>query len=168
MSTDGTKKKKPLGKQLRASQPGKAVVRQDKPVIVEAEEETLDGPDPFDVADEVPPVSLAPRPRMLAWSYSLLREVDSTTMEDLFVEAGTKISIEGSLERLGYLYVVQIGEDKSIEVLFPPNGGSRRARPGMHLRVPSGTGWILTTKKGKLRTITSVLPLTEAEIAALV
>lgn len=167
MSTDGTKKKKPLGKTLRASQPGKSGVRQDKPVIIEAEEETLETADPFDVADEVPPISMAPRPRLLAWSYSLLRDVDSATMEDLFVEAGTKIAIEGSLERLGYLYVVQVGEDKSIEILFPPNGGSRRARPGMHLRVPTGTGWIVTTKKGKLRTITSAQPLSEAEIAAL-
>jgi len=163
MKTDGTKKKS-AGKTPRGSQAGKPVVRQDQPVI---EEIIPTLPDPFDVVDESP-LSLAPRPRRLAWSYSLLREVDSHAMENLDVEAGTKISIEGMLERLGYLYVVQVGDDKSVEILFPPNGGSRRARPGTHIRLPSGTGWLVTTKKGKLRTITSSAPLTDAEIAALV
>lgn len=167
MKTDGTKKKS-AGKTPRASQSGKAGARQDKPVIEVIEEIIPTLPDPFDVADEPAPLSLAPRPRRLAWSYSLLREVDSQAMEDLVVEAGTKIGIEGMLERLGYLYVVQVGEDKSIEILFPPNGGPRRARPGTHIRLPSGTGWIVTTKKGKLRTITSSQPLSDAEIAALV
>ena len=160
MKTDGTKKK-PAGKIPRASQPGKVVARQDKPVIAEVE---LASPDPFDIVDD-PPMSLAPRPRKLAWSYSVLREVNCTDMEDLYVEAGTKIAIEGSLERLGYLYVIQIAEDKSMEVLFPPSGGPRRARPGMHIRLPSGTGWIVTTKKGKLRTITSSQPLSDEQLA---
>jgi len=174
MSTDGIKKKKVLGKPPRASQPPpRAGARPDKPVIEdkpvadEATELDLTAPDPFDVTEDVP-ASLAPRPRKLAWSYSLLREVDSQSMDDLLVEPGTKIAIEGSLERLGYLYVVQVGDDKSIEILFPPNGGPRRARPGMHIRLPGGTGWIVTTKKGKLRTITSSQPLSEADIAALV
>jgi hypothetical protein len=161
MKTDGTKKKS-AGKAPRASQPSKGAARQDKPVITDLET-TL--PDPFDIVDE-PPMSLAPRPRKLAWSYSVLREIDSSGMDDLFVEAGTKIAIEGILERLGYLYVIQIGEDKSIEVLFPSTGGPRRARPGVHVRLPSGTGWIVTTKRGKLRTITSSRPLSEADLAA--
>ena len=167
MKTDGTKKKsaKSAAKTPRAS---KAGVRRDKPVIEVMEEILPQMQDPFDVADEPPPISLAPRPRRLAWSYSLLREVDSRSIEDLDVEAGTKIAIEGMLERLGYLYVVQVGEDKSIEILFPPNGGSRRARPGTHIRLPSGTGWIVTTKKGKLRTITSSQPLSDADIAGIV
>lgn len=172
MKTDGTKKKG-TGKTPRASQAGKAGPRQDKPAIEAIEqsiaiEEILPTlPDPFDVPEDSP-MSLAPRPRRLAWSYSLLRDVDSQTMENLDVEPGTKIAIEGTLDRLGYLYVVQVGEDKSIEILFPPAGGPRRARPGMHIRLPSGTGWIVTTKKGKLRTITSSQPLTDAQIAALV
>lgn len=168
MKTDGTKKKSP-GKTPRASQSGKVGARQDKPVIEEmiAIEEAIPTiPDPFDVPEDSP-MSLQPRPRRLSWSYSLLREVDSQTMEDLDVEPGTKIAIEGSLERLGYLYVVQVGDDKSIEILFPPAGGPRRARPGIHIRLPGGTGWIVTTKKGKLRTITSSQPLTDAQIASL-
>ena len=167
--------KKGSGKVARASQPPPpgTGARQDKPVIEdkpatdEATELDLTATDPFDVAEDIP-ASLAPRPRKLAWSYSLLREVDSQSMDDLLVEPGTKIAIEGTLERLGYLYVVQVGDDKSIEILFPPNGGPRRARPGMHIRLPGGTGWIVTTKKGKLRTITSSQPLSEADIAALV
>jgi hypothetical protein len=169
MKTDGTKKKG-TGKTPRASQPGKAGARQDKPVVeqeIAIEEMIPTLPDPFDVPEDSP-MSLAPRPRRLAWSYSLLREIDSQSMEDLDVEPGTKIAIEGTLERLGYLYVVQVGDDKSIEILFPPTGGPRRARPGMHIRLPSGTGWIVTTKKGKLRTLTSSQPLTDAQIAALV
>jgi hypothetical protein len=164
MTTHGTKKKS-AGKTPRVSQFGKTAVEQDKPAI---EEIIPTLPDPFDLADEPAPMSLTARPRLLSWSYSLMREVDGHAMEGLAVEAGTKIAIEGMLERLGYLYVVQVGEDKSIEILFPPNGGSRRARPGTHIRLPSGTGWIVTTKKGKLRTITSSHPLSDAEIAALV
>jgi hypothetical protein len=164
MKTDGTKKKS-AGKPPRVSQFGKVGARQDKPAI---EEIIPTLPDPFDIIDDPAPMSLAPRPRLLSWSYSLLREVDSSSMEDLAVEPGTKIAIEGVLERLGYLYVVQVGEDKSMEILFPPNGGSRRARPGTHIRLPGGTGWIVTTKKGKLRTITSPQPLSDAEIKALV
>ncbi len=177
MKTDGTKKKS-AAKNQRTSQPGKTLAqpgqtlaqpgqtlaRQDQPIIEDLEQPLTD---PFDVPEETP-ISMAPRLRKLAWSYSLLREVDSQAMEDLQVEAGTKIAIEGTLERLGYLYVVQIGDDKSIEILFPPNGGPRRARPGMNIRLPSGTGWIVTTKKGKLRTITSAQPLSEAEITTLV
>ncbi len=164
MKTDGTKKKS-AGKIPRAGQAPKAAVRQDEPVI---EEFIPTLPDPFEIIDEHAPTSAAPRPRKLAWSYSLLREVDAQAMEDLVVEAGTRIGIEGMLDRLGYLYVVQVGDDKSIEILFPPNGGPRRARPGTHIRLPGGTGWLITTKKGKLRTITSSQPLTDAEIAALV
>jgi hypothetical protein len=123
-------------------------------------------PDIIEAAED-PPVSLVPRPRRLSWSYSLLSEVDGKAMEDIVVNPGTKIAIEGVLERLGYLYVVQIGDDKSVEVLFPPKGGSRRARPGTPIRLPSGTGWIVATKKGKLRTVTSTLPLTDADIAAI-
>lgn len=170
MKTDGMKKKS-AAKIQRTSQPGKTLAqpgqtlaRQDQPVIEDLEQPLND---PFDVPEETP-ISMAPRLRKLAWSYSLLREVDSQAMEDLQVEAGTKIAIEGTLERLGYLYVVQIGDDKSIEILFPPNGGPRRARPGMNIRLPSGTGWIVTTKRGKLRTITSAQPLSEAEITTLV
>jgi len=161
MKTDGTKKKT-AGKIPRTSQPGKGVARQDKPVIAEVEPALAD---PFDIVDD-PPMSLAPRPRKLAWSYSVLREVSCTDIDDLYVDAGTKIAIEGTLDRLGYLYVIQIGEDNSMEVLFPPSGGPRRARPGMHIRLPSGTGWIVTTKKGKLRTITSSQPLSEEQLAA--
>jgi hypothetical protein len=164
MKTDGTKKKS-AAKIPRASHAIQPAASQDEPVI---EEFIPTLPDPFDIVDEQVPASLAPPPRRVAWSYSLLHEVDAQAMEDLVVEAGTKIGIEGMLERLGYLYVVQVGEDKSIEILFPPNGGSRRARPGTHIRLPSGTGWLVTTKKGKLRTITSSQPLTDAEIAALV
>jgi hypothetical protein len=168
MKTDGTKKKS-APKIQRPSQPGttgKTLARPDKPVIEELELKPA-VLDPFDVPDE-PPISMAPRVKKLAWSYSLLREVDHQAIEDLHVEAGTKIAIEGTLERLGYLYVVQIGDDKSIEILFPPSGGPRRARPGMNIRLPSGTGWIVTTKKGKLRTVTSAQPLSEAELAALI
>jgi hypothetical protein len=161
MKTDGTKKKS-AGKIPRASQTGKSLARQDKPVIEEIESAL---PDPFDIVDD-PPMSMAPRPRKLAWSYSVVREVDSNEMDELYVEAGTKISIEGSLERLGYLYVIQIGEDNSMEILFPPSGGPRRARPGIHIRLPSGTGWIVTTKKGKLRTITSSQPLSDEQLAS--
>lgn len=170
MKTDGTKKKS-AGKVPRTNYAGKAAAvaaepaPQEEPVI---EEFIPTVSDPFDVSDEHAPISMAPHPKRLAWSYSLLHEVDAQVMEDLVVEAGTKIGIEGMLERLGYLYVVQVGEDKSIEILFPPNGGSRRARPGTHIRLPSGTGWLTTTKKGKLRTITSSQPLSDAEIAALV
>lgn len=163
MKTDGTKKKS-AGKAPRGSQPHAAAARQDKPTAAQAVRKALDA---VEVIEE-PPMSLMPRPRRLSWSYSLLSEVDGKTMDDLVVDAGTKIAIEGMLDRLGYLYVVQIGDDKSVEVLFPPNGGSRRARPGMHVRLPSGTGWIVTTKKGKLRTITSSHPLTDAELAAIV
>jgi hypothetical protein len=163
MKTDGTKKKS-AAKIQRTSQPGKPLARQDKPVIEELQQPALD---PFDVPEESP-ISMAPRLKKLSWSYSLLREVDGQTMEDLHVEAGTKIAIEGTLERLGYLYVVQIGDDKSIEILFPPTGGPRRARPGMNIRLPGGTGWIVTTKRGKLRTVTSAQPLSEAEITSLV
>ncbi|HRI64081.1 MAG TPA: hypothetical protein PK156_07580 [Polyangium sp.] len=170
MKMDGTKKKS-AAKNQRTSQPGKTLAqpgqtlaRQNQPIIEDLEQPLTD---PFDVPEETP-ISMAPRLKKLAWSYSLLREVDSQAMEDLQVEAGTKIAIEGTLERLGYLYVVQIGDDKSIEILFPPSGGPRRARPGMNIRLPSGTGWIVTTKKGKLRTITSAQPLSEAEITTLV
>lgn len=165
-------KKKGTGKPPRSSQAGKVSARQDKPVqiheeVIAIEEAIPTVSDPFDVPEDSP-MSNAPRPKRLPWSYSLLREVDGQTMEDIIVEAGTKIAIEGTLERLGYLYVVQVGDDKSVEVLFPPSGGPRRARPGVNLRLPSGSGWIVTTKKGKLRTITSAQPLTEAQLAALV
>ncbi len=164
MKTDSTKKRT-TAKIPRTSQPGKAASRQDKPAVEEVAIETS-AIDPFDVADDAP-ISLAPRPKKLAWNYSILREIDAKTMDDLVVEAGTKVAIEGSLDKLGYLYVVQIGDDRSIEILFPPAGGPRRARPGVPIRLPSGSGWIVTTKKGKLRTITSVQPLSDAEIAAL-
>jgi|GEM_PF-3955218 len=162
MKTDGTKKS--AGKAPRASQPHGAGARQDKPIVDGSVRKAFEM---IEVVEE-PPMSLMPRPRRLSWSYSLLSELDGKTMDDLVVEAGTKIAIEGTLDRLGYLYVVQIGDDHSVEVLFPPHGGSRRARPGTHIRLPSGTGWIVTTKKGKLRTITSPQPLTDAEIAAMV
>lgn len=164
MKTDVTKKKSGAGKAPRSSQPSKLIARPDKPVIEEVEESVAD---PFDVAEDAPP-SIGPRAKKLAWSYSLLREINGNESEDLNVEPGTKIAIEGTLERLGYLYVVQIGDDKSIEILFPPGGQHRRARPNVPVRLPTGSGWLLTTKKGKLRTITSPQPLTEAEIAALV
>ncbi len=162
MKTDGTKKKS-ASKAARPSQPHGAGVRQDK---LAADYDARGSSEMVDLIEEAP-MSMAPRPRRLSWGYSLLSEVDGLAMEDMVVVAGTKVAIEGTLDRLGYVYVVQIGEDKSVEVLFPPNGGSRRARPGTHVRLPSGTGWIVTTKNGKLRTITSPSPLTEEQIAAL-
>ena len=166
MKTDSTKKRT-TAKIPRTSQPGKAVLRQDKPAVDADAQLDTSASDPFDVVDDAP-MSMGPRPKKLAWSYSILREVDAQTMDDLVVETGTKVAIEGSLDRLGFLYVVQIGDDKSMEILFPPAGGPRRARPGVHIRLPSGSGWIVTTKKGKLRTITSAKPLSDAEIAALI
>jgi len=121
-----------------------------------------------DFIDEPPPSLSTPPIRRLAWGYALLSEFGDEAMQSLVVEAGTKVAIEGNLERLAYVYVVQIGaDDRSVEVLYPPAGGSRRMRPGARMRIPAGTGWIVTTKKGRLRTIASTYPLTEEQIAAL-
>lgn len=121
-----------------------------------------------DFIDEPPPSLSTPPIRRLAWGYALLSELGDDAMQNLVVDAGTKVAIEGNLERLAYVYVVQVGEDdRSVEVLYPPAGGSRRMRPGARMRIPAGTGWIVTTKKGRLRTIASTYPLTEEQIAAL-
>ena len=44
---------------------------------------------------------------------------------------------------------------------YPPKGGARRMRPGTRTRIPGGSGWIVTTKKGKIRTIASSAPITD-------
>jgi len=121
-----------------------------------------------DVMDEPPP-SLLGRPiRRLAWGYALLKEMGDDVMNDFEVEAGTKVAIEGEVERLAYVYVVQIAaEDRSIEVLYPPKGGARRIRPGTRMRIPGGSGWIVTTKKGRLRTIASSYPITDMSTAGI-
>ncbi|MDI1477595.1 DUF4384 domain-containing protein [Polyangium sp. y55x31] len=117
---------------------------------------------PVEIIDEPPP-SLSGRPcRRLAWGYALLSEMRDEAMNDLDVEAGTKVAIEGELDRLAYVYVVQIAaEDRSVEILYPPKGGARRMRPGTKMRIPGGSGWIVTTKKGKIRTIASSTPITD-------
>jgi hypothetical protein len=127
-----------------------------------------DGAKSAELIDEPPPSISTPPIRRLTWGYALLSELGDDAMQSIVVEAGTKVAVEGNLERLAYVYVVQIGaDDRSVEVLYPPAGGSRRMRPGARMRIPSGTGWIVTTKKGRLRTIASTYPLTEEQIAAL-
>jgi len=118
-----------------------------------------------DILDEPPP-SLLGRPfRRLAWGYALLNEMGDDAMNDFEVEAGTKVAIEGELDRLAYVYVVQIAaEDRSVEILYPPKGGARRMRPGARMRIPGGSGWIVTTKKGRIRTIASSNPITDVNI----
>ncbi|MDC3959912.1 DUF4384 domain-containing protein [Polyangium jinanense] len=120
---------------------------------------------PVDFIDEPPP-SLTGRPfRRLAWGYALLSEMRDEAMNEFDVEAGTKVAIEGELDRLAYVYVVQIAaEDRSVEILYPPKGGARRMRPGTKMRIPGGSGWIVTTKKGKIRTIASSAPITDVTI----
>lgn len=115
---------------------------------------------PVEIIDEPPP-SLTGRPfRRLAWGYALLSEMRDEAMNEFNVEAGTKVAIEGELDRLAYVYVVQIAaEDRSVEILYPPKGGARRMRPGTKMRIPGGSGWIVTTKKGKIRTIASSTPI---------
>lgn len=121
-----------------------------------------------DYGDEPPPSLSTPPVRGLAWGYSLVTELGDDTMTNYVVEAGTKVAVEGDLERLAYVYVVQISaDDRSVEVLYPPAGGARRMRPGTRIRIPAGTGWVVTTKKGRLRTIASTYPLTDEQIAAL-
>ncbi|MDI1433230.1 DUF4384 domain-containing protein [Polyangium sorediatum] len=117
---------------------------------------------PVELIDEPPP-SLMGRPfRRLAWGYALLSEMRDEAMNEFDVEAGTKVAIEGELDRLAYVYVVQIAaEDRSVEILYPPKGGARRMRPGTKTRIPGGSGWIVTTKKGKIRTIASSAPITD-------
>ncbi|MDI3290200.1 DUF4384 domain-containing protein [Polyangium sp. 15x6] len=115
---------------------------------------------PVEIIDEPPP-SLTGRPfRRLAWGYALLSEMRDEAMNEFNVEAGTKVAIEGELDRLAYVYVVQIAaDDRSVEILYPPKGGARRMRPGTKTRIPGGSGWIVTTKKGKIRTIASSTPI---------
>ncbi|MDI1450626.1 DUF4384 domain-containing protein [Polyangium sp. 6x1] len=117
---------------------------------------------PVEIIDEPPP-SLSGRPfRRLAWGYALLSEMRDDAMNEFDVEAGTKVAIEGELDRLAYVYVVQIAAaDRSVEILYPPKGGARRMRPGTRTRIPGGSGWIVTTKKGKIRTIASSAPITD-------
>ncbi|MRG92506.1 DUF4384 domain-containing protein [Polyangium spumosum] len=119
---------------------------------------------PVEVLDEPPP-SLLGRPfRRLAWGYALLNEMGDDAMNDFEVDAGTKVAIEGELDRLAYVYVVQIAaEDRSVEILYPPKGGARRMRPGAKMRIPGGSGWIVTTKKGRIRTIASSAPITDVQ-----
>lgn len=119
---------------------------------------------PVEVIDEPPP-SLLGRPfRRLAWGYALLSEMGDEAMNEFEVEAGTKVAIEGELDRLAYVYVVQIAaDDRSVEILYPPKGGARRMRPGARMRIPGGSGWIVTTKKGKIRTIASSAPITNVQ-----
>jgi hypothetical protein len=78
------------------------------------------------------------------------------------------VAIEGQLERLAFVYVVQVAGDKAVEVLYPPGGAARRMRPGARVRIPAGTGWLITTRRGKLRVIAAAKPLSAGELAAIV
>jgi hypothetical protein len=127
-------------------------------VVIDATEEAIEEPPP---SIALPPI------RHLSWGYALLKEIGDDAMNDFVVEAGTKVAIEGALDRLAYVYVVQVSEDRKVTVLYPPKGGSRRMRPGARMRIPGGTGWIVTTTKGTLRTIASTYPLTDEQINAL-